>query len=263
MNWYYVDQGKQAGPVDDAQLDQLLATGKIQQDTLIWREGMANWTPYNQARGTAGPAAAPAATAGSSTSAGQGSTSGAATVTCTHCGNVFPVENTIRYGAVHVCANCKPAFLQKLAEGAAFSTGQLNYAGFWIRFGAKMIDGIILGVPFMIVFVIVVASAAKNPGMETDSPFLPLLLQLGMIVLQGAYSIFFIGKYGATPGKMVCKLKVVKSDGSDVTYARATGRFFAEMLSGLICNIGYIIAAFDSEKRSLHDHMCNTRVIHK
>lgn len=262
MNWFYVDQGKQAGPVDDLQLDQLLSSGKIQPDTLIWREGMANWAPYSEARGAQTPpvmAAGPGLGASGATSA----PNRGAQVTCTHCGGVFPVENTIRYGAVHVCANCKPAFMQKLAEGAAFSTGQLNYAGFWIRFAAKLVDGIILGVPFMIVFIIAMRSAITNPGAEPDSPFLPLLLQLGMILVQGAYSIFFIGKYGATPGKMVCKLKVVKSDGSSITFARATGRFFAEMVSGLVCNIGYIIAAFDSEKRALHDHMCNTRVVYK
>ena len=41
MNWYYVEAGQQAGPVDDAQLQELLGSGKIQQETLVWREGMA------------------------------------------------------------------------------------------------------------------------------------------------------------------------------------------------------------------------------
>jgi uncharacterized RDD family membrane protein YckC len=62
---------------------------------------------------------------------------------------------------------------------------------------------------------------------------------------------------------MVCKIHIVTGSGEKVTYARATGRVFAEMLSGLICNIGYLIAAFDSEKRALHDHICNTRVVYK
>ena len=38
---------------------------------------------------------------------------------------------------------------------------------------------------------------------------------------------------------------------------------FAELLSGMICDIGYLIVAFDSQKRGLHDHICNTRVIYK
>lgn len=79
----------------------------------------------------------------------------------------------------------------------------------------------------------------------------------------GIYTIFFNGRYGATPGKMACKLRVVTADGQPIGYGRATGRFFAEILSGIICNIGYIIAAFDDQKRSLHDHICSTRVIRK
>jgi uncharacterized RDD family membrane protein YckC len=76
------------------------------------------------------------------------------------------------------------------------------------------------------------------------------------------YSILFIGKYGATPGKMLCRIKVVTAEGQRVTYGRATGRYFAEIIS-MFCNIGYIIAAFDSQKRALHDHIAGTRVIYK
>ena len=50
-------------------------------------------------------------------------------------------------------------------------------------------------------------------------------------------------------------------DGSPVSYLRALGRYFGKLLSYLICSIGFIIAAFDDEKRGLHDHICSTRVI--
>ena len=72
-----------------------------------------------------------------------------------------------------------------------------------------------------------------------------------------------VGKHGATPGKMACGLKVVSPDGGPVSYGKACGRFFAEMLSGLTLGIGYIMVAFDDEKRALHDRICNTRVIRK
>jgi uncharacterized RDD family membrane protein YckC len=60
---------------------------------------------------------------------------------------------------------------------------------------------------------------------------------------------------------MACGLKVVRPDGEKISYARACGRFFAEFVSSLTLAIGYIIAAFDGEKRSLHDRICDTRVI--
>lgn len=46
-----------------------------------------------------------------------------------------------------------------------------------------------------------------------------------------------------------------------ITYLHALGRYFAEIVSAMPLNIGYIMAAFDDEKRSLHDHLCTTRVI--
>ena len=62
---------------------------------------------------------------------------------------------------------------------------------------------------------------------------------------------------------MACQIKVVSDEGEPITYMRALGRHFAEMLSALILMIGYIMAAFDDEKRALHDRICSTRVIRK
>ena len=92
---------------------------------------------------------------------------------------------------------------------------------------------------------------------------LQLVFQLVFLVANIGYQIFFLGKYGATLGKMACGLRVVTADGGKISYGRATGRAFAEMLSGIICYIGYIMIAFDDQKRGLHDHICNTRVIYK
>ena len=78
------------------------------------------------------------------------------------------------------------------------------------------------------------------------------------------YYFWFLVKKNATPGKMVCGLKVINADGTEeISVGKAIGRHFAKMLSGIILYIGYLMAAFDSEKRALHDHMCNTRVIWK
>lgn len=50
MNWYYVDAGRQAGPVDDAGLYALAAAGKLTNETLVWREGMPDWRPFGEVR---------------------------------------------------------------------------------------------------------------------------------------------------------------------------------------------------------------------
>jgi uncharacterized RDD family membrane protein YckC len=60
---------------------------------------------------------------------------------------------------------------------------------------------------------------------------------------------------------MAMGLKLVRSDGSGLSYGRIVGRYFSEWISGLIFCIGYIMVAFDEQKRGLHDRICDTRVI--
>jgi len=114
MNWFYVDDGKQAGPVDDLQLQELASSGKVQSDTLVWREGMANWQPYSQVVPAGTPLQSPPPP---TTPAAP--VLGPDEVVCTECQRVFFRQETIAYGTVNVCANCKPIFLQKLSEGVA------------------------------------------------------------------------------------------------------------------------------------------------
>ena len=92
---------------------------------------------------------------------------------------------------------------------------------------------------------------------------LRITLMIVQYIIQFGYEVFFIGKFGATPGKMALKIKVINADGSKVSYLKALGRLFAYFLSGIILGIGLIMAAFDDEKRALHDRICNTRVILK
>ena len=135
------------------------------------------------------------------------------------------------------------------------------YAGFWIRFGAIAIDGFILWIANMIVFIplgILVPAAGDNPYAALS--FMPVFMLLQYAIPAG-YDTWFVGKYGATPGKMACKLKVVVADGTPVTYSRAIGRHFAKWLSSIILGIGFIMAAFDDERRTLIDRICETRVI--
>src|SRR5262245_43595391 len=133
MNWFYALGGQQQGPVDDGQLDALAAAGTITLDTLVWREGMANWQPMRQARPVssaapptvAPPVMAPAAAAGAAVPAqaqAQAQPLGADEALCVECGNRFTKDNLIQYGTAFVCATCKPVFLQKLREGATVAT---------------------------------------------------------------------------------------------------------------------------------------------
>ncbi|NCC51575.1 MAG: RDD family protein [Spartobacteria bacterium] len=249
MEWYYVDAGERQGPVSEEAFAELAATGRITAETLVWHEGMTEWQPYNTV--------APGATAHAIPQPMEGE------ATCCECGRVFPRLDMIQYEHSWVCAACKPVFFQRVLEGAPIS-GEMRYAGFWIRFGAKFVDGILLGLVNMLLSFVagmtMMASATSNGGEN-----LILLQQVILWVVQTSiglgYYVFFLGRFGATPGKMAMRIKVVRADGSPISYGRAFGRFFAEWLSAIILYIGYIMVAFDDEKRALHDRICDTRVI--
>jgi uncharacterized RDD family membrane protein YckC len=252
--WYYVENGQQRGPVVDADLDTLRREGKINSETLVWRDGMENWLPLSQVQ----PSLATAAPAvGATTGAGGG-------VICSECGKVFPVSEVIRYGNVWVCANCKPVFVQKLREGVTVSSGPLEFAGFWTRFAAYFVDSIITGILGAIVGGVIGAVMGAAGAMKGGAAGIIAVQLTAMIVslgIRAAYFIYFIGKDGQTPGKKMCKIKVVNPDGTQVSYGKATGRFFGYILSSMICGFGYFMAGWDEEKRALHDRLCDTRVI--
>ncbi len=128
MNWHYAVGGQQQGPVDDTQLDALIQSGTVTQETLVWREGMANWQPLRQARPAPGGSSAPAAPP----MAAPPIASGAAApgeVVCAECGKLFTKDNAIQYGTAWVCATCKPVFLQKLREGAPPGASPIGQPG--------------------------------------------------------------------------------------------------------------------------------------
>jgi uncharacterized RDD family membrane protein YckC len=176
---------------------------------------------------------------------------------CSECGREFGEDALISFGGSAICAACKPLFLQKMREGVSVA-GEMVYAGFWIRVGAKLIDGIISAVVsyalgFAVSFVVVTGFVGAIQAYLISN-----ILACGFGV---TYVTYFLGRYGATPGKMACGLRVLRSDGERLSYGRAFGRFFAEILSAMVLCIGYFMVGFDKEKRSLHDRICDTRVV--
>jgi uncharacterized RDD family membrane protein YckC len=275
MSWYYAQNEKQTGPVTDAEFEALVQNGVVNEATLVWREGMANWQPYQQVRSATGTAAsAPGLVSAPGTPAGVVTASttapGSTEVVCAECRQIFSRDNAINYGTIWVCSACKPLFVQKLKEGAAtpfLPVQNLVYAGFWIRFVARFIDGLIafavVTVPLLLVSFFMGVSQGPNSSPSGLQILLQVVLQIFGFFFGIAYNTFFVGRYAATPGKMAVGIRVVAPDGSRINYMRAFGRAWADILSSMTCLIGYIIAAFDNEKRALHDHICTTRVVYK
>lgn len=250
MEWYYARNDDQIGPIDQAEFDKLVHAGTIHPGTLVWNPGMDDWVEYGEYLTSEGGVAS-----------AEEDTSVFARGTCAECGLPFPRSELIAYSGLLVCGDCKPIFFQRLKEGATLPQS-MRYAGFWIRFGASLVDIVILmvvGAPIQVI------STLINPfGNESGAQLiLVILMTFISYLIPIAYETWFLGKHGATPGKMAFGLKVVRPDGAAISYWRAFARYFAEILSAMTLMIGYIMAAFDEEKRALHDRICDTRVVFK
>jgi serine/threonine protein kinase len=123
----------------------------------------------------------------------------------------------------------------------------VQYAGFWIRAAARVIDIVILGMAMSIL-----RFAIRVPLLQEES------FTLAVACL---YEVYFVSRLGATIGKIGFNLKIVRADGSAVTRSWALRRYLAMGLSLLTGTVGFWMAAFDKEKRALHDRLCATRVI--
>jgi uncharacterized RDD family membrane protein YckC len=158
------------------------------------------------------------------------------------------------------------------------------YAGFWLRFAAALVDGLILGIPFWIVVGVMISmfgglglilhriprgSQPTDPRevMALFAPFFMALL-LGWIVffiLQWLYfAVMESSPRQATFGKSVMSLRVTDAEGQRISFGHATGRFFAKLVSGMVpLGIGYIMAGFTERKQALHDLIAGTLVFRK
>jgi uncharacterized RDD family membrane protein YckC len=255
MQWYYAVGDQRQGPIDQAEFDRLVSVGTIKSDTLVWRQGMAAWQPYSTVAGAAGAVA---------TTVDDG------TEVCVVSGKRYPRREMIQYEGKWISAEHRDEYFQRMREGVATpgaSTvpGPYGYGGFWRRFVARIVDGIIQAVIGMVIGAIVGfifgASGALRSGNSGAFLLMQAIIQILALAMGIFYEVFFIRKYDATPGKMAMGMKILRADGAKLSVGRVIGRYFATIISALPLAIGYIVAAFDDEKRTFHDRICDTRVI--
>jgi uncharacterized RDD family membrane protein YckC len=274
MNWYYAINSQRQGPVAYSEIERLVSTGVITDQTLVWKEGMADWKPYSAVKAGLPPQIPQTGAVGG---AGGGAFA-EDTAVCVVSGKAFPKREMIQYEGRWVSAQHRDEFFQRIREGMAPAgegavPGPYGYGGFWRRFIAKILDAIIMAVvsvPLNMVLSSMIVGSANyfSPQIDPHSTaglgafFLfqgvSILVNLGLGI---GYAVFFIRKYQATPGKLAMGLKLLRTDGSHLTIGRIIGRYFAEVVSAIVLYIGYIMAGFDNEKKALHDIICDTRVI--
>jgi uncharacterized RDD family membrane protein YckC len=141
-------------------------------------------------------------------------------------------------------------------------------AGFWIRFVAYMIDSLILGVVAgVLIFVAMVCLILS--GMDRAQSYVyPIAVGGGLLLMLPVAwlyeALLTSGPRGATLGKRAVGVRIVRADGAQLSFGRATARHFLKaMITPMVpFAIGYLLAAFPSGKRALHDFMADTLVIY-
>lgn len=211
---------------------------------------------------------------------------------CSKCGNAL-VPNT---AFCQICGHpaqtavaAAPAVYAATAAYAGAPTSPLGavsphwvppvtrvYAGFWLRFVAHIIDGMLMGVLALVVLLplfLLTGFGAAVRGFRTDNPPDPaviaafassmVFLAAGSLLLGWLYSAYFESSdWQATVGKKVMNLVVTDLQGNHISFGRASGRFFAKIISGLIpFGIGYILAGITEKRQALHDMIAGCLVL--
>src|SRR5260370_7209645 len=203
-------------------------------------------------------------------------------LSCTQCGRAFARSDLVQIGGNWVCANCKPAFLSRVMASGSAGASPLawRYGGFWIRFGARFIDGLIFTVPILIFAAVFIPNLIRA-GRQVDNPSSapnPAFAAFGFITFflvfflaGGCYEIVMLKYRSATLGKMASGLKVIRSDGRSLSWGVCFGRFFMwnvvtsgiPYLNFVLMLVSSIMLRVADAKRALHDRVCDTRVIYK
>ena len=164
---------------------------------------------------------------------------------------------------------------QIIAAAGLAAAAAARPAGFWARLGAYIIDRIFLSFVATFIWDVIAGMmqwkmAPPPDNMMTIQDVLAYLHSLGpllyyqMLVLMACgliYEVIFNGTFGATLGKMAIGARIVRLDGSRLTYGIAATRWLCERLSDILLFAGYLFIAFREDKRALHDLLAGTRVI--
>jgi len=132
------------------------------------------------------------------------------------------------------------------APTGAFAPGVV-YGGFWIRVGAYVLDGLLL----------LIGQLILSQLMASSSQVSLLSGLIGWLYFAGMES----SANQATLGKRAMGLQVTDLEGDRIGFGKATGRYFAKIISALILFIGYFMIGFTEKKQGLHDMIAGTLVI--
>jgi uncharacterized RDD family membrane protein YckC/Tfp pilus assembly major pilin PilA len=173
---------------------------------------------------------------------------------CARCG-------TANAEAASFCSQCGGSLTG--APGAP-GASQAIYSGFWLRFGAFVIDQVILTAAYFVLVLVFAFGLIGLGGKPQIAESIGLALGIWIVAIVGPWlydALLESSPKQATVGKIACGIKVTDLNGERISFGRATGRHFAEWITGFTMLIGYVMAAFTRRRQTLHDLIAGTVVV--
>jgi uncharacterized RDD family membrane protein YckC len=198
-------------------------------------------------------------------------------VYCAHCGLALPEGAAFcpRCGTATAASEGgapseSPAELPAQPPGVVVP-GTVPYAGFWRRFVAMFLDGLILTfVTFPLQWFLhaPVFGWVNADTLSLEEMMAIISASIASIVMSGLcawlyFALLESSKLQGTLGKAALNIRVTDLDGRRISFGRATGRHFGKWLSGLTLLIGYLIQPFTRRRQALHDLLAGTLVVRR
>ncbi|HEV7428464.1 MAG TPA: RDD family protein [Thermoanaerobaculia bacterium] len=171
---------------------------------------------------------------------------------CSRCGSTFCRDCLVEIAGAPYCAMCKTEQLLDVRSGVS---GPLDVAGIGRRFVALFLDGLVTGIPTLII-VFIWMGTMRQVGPRFFSPIFWVPTVASVI-----YQAAMLKARGQTLGKIAMKVKVVRPDGSDISGGQAWGREVSRAFLGLLYIVDYIPVFFTNDRRTIHDMLGGTRVV--
>ncbi len=147
--------------------------------------------------------------------------------------------------------------IQPMPPAAPVLTVELDYAGFWRRAAAYLIDSVLLGgVELMLATSAFVLAGNDIHALANVSP-------VSAAIAWAYFAIFESSPARGTPGKLAFGLSVGDVHGDPITFRRASVRNALKAVSWLVLGLGFVLAAFTPRKQALHDLLAGTLVLRK
>ncbi len=181
---------------------------------------------------------------------------------CSRCGGTYCPDCLVTIRDLPYCATCKTEQLMDVRSGV--DRTRLTYGRFWPRFGAQFLDGLIVGIPSVILFAVIVFGVGVAAQQNEYAGLLVLVGYIPLYAFPVLYEALMLStRDGQTIGKRALSLRVVRPDGSPISSGQAWGRALIRLALGLVCGgiIDYIVFFFTDEKTTLHDMAAGTRVV--